>query len=231
MKVNSEAVYGTTASPFPYLEWGRATRKGQKLYLHVTNWPQNGVLKVPLQNRVTSAYLLADSGKKIMVREKEGFTELEVPATAPDPVVSVIVLKFEGEPEVLPIPTSGKTGKASSVAPKTAVANLFDGDPKNKWMPEKDDKDAWVEVNLGEPVSINHISIAEPWHPWHHHNQNIEFQVREGDQWKTIFKDKTPGMGYSKSFEPVTGQVFRLKISGPEGEPAVLNEWVLNRAF
>ena len=30
MKVNSEAIYGTTASPFTNLKWGRATRKGKR---------------------------------------------------------------------------------------------------------------------------------------------------------------------------------------------------------
>src|SRR4051812_15534014 len=35
LKVNGEAIYGTTASPFTtQLTWGRATRKGSKLYLH-----------------------------------------------------------------------------------------------------------------------------------------------------------------------------------------------------
>lgn len=35
LSVNKESIYGTTASPFPYLSYGRYTRKGQKLYLHV----------------------------------------------------------------------------------------------------------------------------------------------------------------------------------------------------
>ena len=35
MKVNKEAVYGTQATPFSYLPFGRATLKGQKLYLRV----------------------------------------------------------------------------------------------------------------------------------------------------------------------------------------------------
>ena len=43
MKVNGEAIYGTTASPFKRLPWGRCTKKltpdGAILYLHVFNWP------------------------------------------------------------------------------------------------------------------------------------------------------------------------------------------------
>jgi alpha-L-fucosidase len=39
MKVNGESIYGTTASPFAKLAWGRATQKPGKIYLHVFNWP------------------------------------------------------------------------------------------------------------------------------------------------------------------------------------------------
>ena len=59
MKVNSASIYGTSASPFATLPWGRATRKGQTLYLHVFDWPANGTLDVPLQNKIRSAKLLA----------------------------------------------------------------------------------------------------------------------------------------------------------------------------
>ncbi len=231
MDVNGEAIYETTASPFPYLEWGRATRKGQILYLHVIDWPEDGLLKVPMKNKVDHVRLLAEPDRELNVTKKEDYVEIKLPQNAPDPVVSMVRVEFEGEPEVLPIPSAGKTGIASSVDTATVVSNLFDGDPKTKWMPEANDKNAWVEVDLGAPVMIGHISLVEPWHPWDHHDQQIELQVKEGDGWKTVLRDTTPGTGYSKSFDPVTGQVFRLKIAGPGGAVPVLNEWVLNRAF
>ena len=50
MSVNSSPIYGTTASPFIRLPWGRATKKeypnATELYLHVFDWPENGLLKV-----------------------------------------------------------------------------------------------------------------------------------------------------------------------------------------
>ncbi len=46
MDVNGEAIYGTTASPFSNLPWGRCTKKidddGATLYLHVFDWPSDG---------------------------------------------------------------------------------------------------------------------------------------------------------------------------------------------
>ena len=231
MKVNSEAIYGTTASPFHYLPWGRATRKGNTLYLHVTDWPATGVLKIPMRNKVTGASLLADPGKSLKFHNTDSHSVIMLPASAPDPVVSIVKITFEGEPDVLPVPTNGRKGKASSVNGSFAAANLFDGDPKNRWAPAESDKDPWVEVDLGEPVKIGHISIVEPWRPWHHHYQHIELQVQKNGKWVTVLETETPGTGLSKSFEPVTGQLFRLKIKGYKDEAPVLNEWVLNRTL
>ena len=65
MKVNGESIYGTTASPFARMPFfGRATTKGNKLYLHVFEWPADGQLRVPgLKNLVHSAQLLADPAR------------------------------------------------------------------------------------------------------------------------------------------------------------------------
>src|SRR6202034_199286 len=61
MKVNSAAIYGTSASPFKeQLPWGRCTQKNAKLYLSVFDWPADGKLQVPLSNEKSRAWLLAD---------------------------------------------------------------------------------------------------------------------------------------------------------------------------
>ena len=106
MKVNGEAIYGTTASPFKRLPWGRCTKKvsadgkATTLYLHIFNWPTNGSLLVPgLKNSVTSARLLA-TGKKLKFSSTADGVEVKVPAAAPDKISSTVVLKFKGAPEV-----------------------------------------------------------------------------------------------------------------------------------
>ena len=54
MKVNGEAIYGTTASPTPRPAWGRITTKAgdgtTTLYLHVFDWPADGKLPVAVTN-------------------------------------------------------------------------------------------------------------------------------------------------------------------------------------
>ena len=94
MRVNSEAIYGTSASPFADLAWGRCTQKPGTLYLHVFEWPKDGVLRVPgLKSRVRNAQLLA-GGESLRVEGADKETLIHLPAAAPDPVVTVIRIEL-----------------------------------------------------------------------------------------------------------------------------------------
>ena len=100
MKVNGDAIYGTTASPFSKLAWGRCTKKitddGGTLYLHVFDWPADGKLVVPgLRSMVTGARLLA-TGTRVAAGLEGGDVVLSLPDNAPDPIASVVEVKFSG---------------------------------------------------------------------------------------------------------------------------------------
>ena len=112
LSVNGQSVYGTTASPFRKLPWGRCTLRhgsgqassGDTLYLHVFDWPK-GELGVPgLKNKVTKAYLLADKDRApLKVTAGEGKLTVALPAEAPDKIDTVVVLEVEGQAEVEPV--------------------------------------------------------------------------------------------------------------------------------
>lgn len=94
MKVNSEAVYGTTASPFTRLHWGRCTKKltarGGTLYFHVFDWPTNGRLVVTgMKSRARRASLLGGPGPVTLENTPEGLV-LNVPDRSPSPHAGVI---------------------------------------------------------------------------------------------------------------------------------------------
>ncbi len=106
MKVNGDAIYATSASPFKRLPWGRCTQKpagaDTTLYLHVFNWPKDGQLLVPgLKNPVRKAWLLADK-QVLRVTSSEAGANLSIPTIAPDPISSTVVLEVRGKPEVEP---------------------------------------------------------------------------------------------------------------------------------
>lgn len=106
MRVNSEAIYGTHASPFNQLAWGRCTQKsiegGTRLYLHVFDWPTNGSLRVPgIFNQTQKAFLLGDKEKTALhVTREEDALLISVPQQAPDAHNSVVVLDIVGAPDV-----------------------------------------------------------------------------------------------------------------------------------
>jgi alpha-L-fucosidase len=102
MKINHEAIYGTSASPFEALPFkGYCTQKPGKLYLHVCEWPKTETLLVPLRNKVKKAYLLSKPADALATTAAgAGGVRLTIPAAAPDPHVTVIVLEIEGLPEV-----------------------------------------------------------------------------------------------------------------------------------
>jgi len=99
MKVNGESIYGTTASPLDAAPlWGRVTQKGNTLYLHVFDWPADGMLTLSgLVTNVKQAHLLADSAKKPLRMEMAtGTLRVTLPPQAPDSNDAVVVLEVEG---------------------------------------------------------------------------------------------------------------------------------------
>ncbi|MCM2369795.1 alpha-L-fucosidase [Aporhodopirellula aestuarii] len=100
-----QVVYGTDASPWEHaLPWGDVTIKGNRLFLSVFDWPESGKLYLPgLKTRIESASLLeGDAARPVVHTTQDGWSVFELPATAPEKLVSVIEVKLEGEPEVDP---------------------------------------------------------------------------------------------------------------------------------
>jgi alpha-L-fucosidase len=95
MKVNGEAIYGTTASPFAkQLAFGRATRKAGRVYLHVFDWPANGKLEVPSWGpHVRSAYLLGSPRTALKFTQSADGITIQTPVNATNAIATVIVLE------------------------------------------------------------------------------------------------------------------------------------------
>ena len=105
MRVNSSSIHGTTASPFVRLNWGRATKKeytnATDLYLHVFDWPEDGLLRVDgLHSEVSDAYFMADFQQQIQIDKTQAGVVLQLPDKPLDEVDTVIVLKITGKLDV-----------------------------------------------------------------------------------------------------------------------------------
>jgi alpha-L-fucosidase len=206
IQTNGEAIYGTTTSPFAYLPWGRCTQKGNNLYLHVFDWPASGTLQLPLTNKVVKAFLLADRDKSLTCENREGKVLIHLPATAPDPVASVIALQLEGEP--------ARTWSLARNKPTTTSAGYgrlaVDDNPGSAWEFENAPA-GWLEVDLQAPATFGVVRIGATG------NKIKQYAVKykEGDQWRLLFEGTNlPGDEFVKTFPPVTAQHVRFEVSG-----------------
>lgn len=100
-----ESIYSTRASPFTTdFPWGYCTRKGEMLYLHVFEWPNNGALKVNgLHNVVRKAYMMGAKEAELKFDQRNNELTVRVPLLKPDSINSVVVLELYGEPVVDPL--------------------------------------------------------------------------------------------------------------------------------
>jgi alpha-L-fucosidase len=227
LDVNKESIYGTTASPFNYLSWGRATRKGQKLYLHVFDYPVNARLGVPMANKITKAYLLADPKTTLKITMAGGGSSIQLPKTAPDKVNTVVVIEFTGEPIVKPAPMAGLRATVSSQKSEISGGNnLTDGNRLTRWEATAGERSATIEIDLKKPTIISTLVVDEPWHPWDNKKQKLVLQYKSGNEWKTAAETTTAGVGLSLKFKPVMSRFFRLLVENSDAEPTLL-EWQL----
>jgi alpha-L-fucosidase len=229
LTINGEAIYGASYSPFPYLSYGRATRKEQVIYLHVFDWPADKKLIVPFSNKITRAYLLENPSSKLKFTTGKDRTIISLPSFAPDKIVSVVAVHFIGEPVVKPIPTIDAKVAVSSLDPATRIENITDGRLDNCWRAAKDENASTLELSLSNPATIECLSLSEPWSPWRGIVQKHELQYWSDGQWKTIVKGETKGAGITTKFLPVTGQKFRLLLNNEKYPPSV-KEWLLFRS-
>ncbi len=118
MDINGEAIYGTTASPFFRLTWGRCTKKihpnGAVLYLHVFDWPEDGKLILPGLKNNPSSITLMQGGQELSWKKLKGDESgisISVPKSAPDVISTIIKLEIEGQLEVeTMLPAQDKNG-------------------------------------------------------------------------------------------------------------------------
>jgi alpha-L-fucosidase len=104
MATNSDSIYATTASPFKRLTWGRATQKPDRLYLNVFYWPKDGVLNIPMRSGAKKAYLIGAPDQALPFASAADGLRVKLPAVAPDPISSVVVLEGVGKIDPLPAP-------------------------------------------------------------------------------------------------------------------------------
>jgi alpha-L-fucosidase len=215
LKINGESIYGTTASPFAYLSWGRATTKQNKLYLHVFQPPADHLLKVPLKGRIQKAYLLASPNINLKVTANGNYQYIQLPDVVSDKISTVIVTEVNGEIKSSlsePIPSQGKLATASSTVPepnaKYQASFAFDNNTRTSWKAVATDTTGWLQIDLGAAYSVGAVSLSESAGL----SSKFTIEYQDGENWKAVATGKSIGNAFFKSFNPVKARFWRLNM-------------------
>jgi len=216
MDKNGESIYGTLPSPFPAeFPWGFCTRKGDLLYLHVFDWPADGILKLEgLNNRIRNAYMLTDRAGKLKVSRDEGGRWLmSLPVSRPDAIDSVVVARIAGLPDIDPLvvrQTGGEpvmldylTASTRGRAVKRFNRKGEEGQFHISKMEGPEDVIEW-HVHMADPgmydVSITYAAMPG----W----ENGRYKVSAGKEQITGLVRSSPGW-----YEYKTEKIGRMRVS------------------
>jgi alpha-L-fucosidase len=85
------SIYGTRGGPLSPRPWGVTTRKGDTVYVHVLDWPDEALALPPLGRRVARAQALV-SAAPVPFSETAAGVVLRIPAAAREDVDTVLAL-------------------------------------------------------------------------------------------------------------------------------------------
>lgn len=216
-----DGVYGTRGGPFKPGPWGASTCKDNRIFVFVLRWPEKGPLVLPpIGQKVLGA--VARSGGTVQCQQSGDRLTLDVPPPQRDPLVTVVELLVSGQAvDIPPVAVPALSGavsvhgraKASNVFHKQMAAYgpqmAFDDDPDTRWATDAGTHSAWLEVDVGRPVTVGRAVVLEAYAP---RVEAFELQYHDGKEWVTFHQGQRLGERAVIEFAPVSAQRFRLNI-------------------
>jgi alpha-L-fucosidase len=225
-------IYGTRGGPFKPSDWGVSTRKENKIYLHVLNLPGNSTkIVLPDFGLEISACRIA-GGKTLQYSTANGEIVIEFgdePVRSIDTIVEITVNgNVMGIPpmETKPVSLSFKkqvTG-SSNQEPHWSnhqwvdIKSVTNGDWSGDfWHPTENDTQPWLKIDLGNMMNIKGATIYE-------RGNNIvayEIQYKNGDEWRTLVREKRIGDKADIEFPETEMQQVKLVMKEFTGTPGI----------
>jgi len=222
-----ESIYGTRGGPFMPGSWGASTHKGNTIYVHILSWADDTITLPPIPNRIVKSTVL--TGGSARIEETSAGVEISVPKTHRRKLDTIVALELDGPAGRLPLQSLPFTSLA--IGKKATASNTYDNpkpphndpdravddDVYTRWATDSGVKQAWLEVDMGQPETFDRVRISEK----HDRIRKFELQYRDGGQWKAFAEGTTIGSGYTKQLEPVTARYVRLDIQEATDGPSI----------
>lgn len=208
-----ETIYGTRGGPWKPTKAMASTRTGNTVYVHLLGEARSLTL-TGLPKKILHSSLL--TGGKPEVSQSANEIKIAVPHREAGEIDTIVALEFEGS--VMGLPALSATAKEDAQATASNIfqnnadfepAMAFDEDPETRWATDQGTGHAWITRNLGRAFVFDGVRIDEAYGK---RIQHYEFQIKEGNDWKTVFEGTTVGPGFSRKFPAVTAKEIRLNI-------------------
>lgn len=87
------SIYGTRGGPLTPRPWGVTTQKGNKIYLHILDWPDESLVLPSIPKQIKTAKFLKDGSRVEFTQNKYGFL-IKIPETARDEYDTIIEIEL-----------------------------------------------------------------------------------------------------------------------------------------
>ena len=208
LQKNGEAIYGTRGGPWKPAAHIASTRKDHAIYLHVMNSTDGKVQLPALPAQIQSAALL--DGTAVAFTQADGRLQITLPATALDPVDTIVKLVVDKPAMELPVlsATSAIKATASNIYESDEAEygpqQAFDHDSQTRWATDSGTKQCWLAADLGQPKVVQGVHIRQEA-AYADRITRFEFQYRDGQDWKTIFAGTQLGAHINERHELCPG--------------------------
>ena len=211
-----QTIYGTRGGPFRPGRWGASTYKDEKIYLHILEWEGDRILLPLIQKKIIVSSALTGGNSSVKVGKKA--LEVSVPEASRQEIDTIVVLHLDGPAaEANPAKmasgsvAAGKVATASNVFQKDSSHGpdkALDDDGDTRWATDAGTHQAWIEVDLGEEVTLQKALIREAYD----RVEEFQLQRKEGDGWTPFARGTRIGKELTMSFDPVKARWVRLDI-------------------
>ena len=224
-----ESIYGTRGGPFKPGRGIVSTWNGNLVYIHVLKWSGDTLTLPALPKKILASSLL--TGGEVQMDEVDGQLTFAVQKPDQKEIDTIIKLTLDGPAAEIPALSPNAT-VSGLIAPtmKAAASSFFqsgaayapakaiDGDPTTRWATDAGTHQAWLEVDLGKPMTFDRAAIGETYA----RVQSFELEYQDGEQWKSFYHGTTIGEGFlTPRLDAITAQHVRLNIVDASEGPSI----------
>ncbi|MHB0959487.1 MAG: alpha-L-fucosidase [Pirellulaceae bacterium] len=218
-----ESIYGTRGGPFKPGDYGVSTRKGNTIYLHICEWTDEVLTLPAIPLKVVRSRVL--SGGSAAVEQTAEGLKLSVAESDRQPIDTIVALELDGPAcELSAVEVAGPVWLTGNADAKATASNVYqnltafgpdkaiDGLTDTRWATDSGVTSAWLELDLGQPVTFSRVRIKQAY-PELKRVRKFAIEYWEEGQWKACYQGEDLNATLAAKFDPVTAQRVRLNVT------------------